>query len=67
MCVKFGLPQVGLFTFERKILLKTHGPMRDLNEEFKIKKNADLEKLYNKLNIGKYLKAKQHKWVGHVW
>lgn len=46
---------------------KIHGPTRDPNGEYKRRKNTDLEKLYNKPNIRKYMKAKRLEWAGHVW
>lgn len=49
-----------LLTFERKVLRnKIYGPKRTLNGEYERRKNPNIEKLYNKPNIGKYLRAKR--------
>jgi len=50
-----------LLTIERKVLWKIHGPTGNQNREYERRKNVDLENLYKKPNIGKYLKAKQLK------
>lgn len=42
-------------------------PHEYLNEKYERRKNVDIEKLYNKPNIGKYLKARPMEWAGHVW
>jgi len=56
-----------LLTFERKVLRKIYGPIRNQNREYGRRKNDELERLYNKPNIGLFLKAKRLEWAGHVW
>ena len=34
---------------------------------FERRKNEDLQKLYNKPNICKFLSSKRLEWAGHVW
>lgn len=34
---------------------------------FERRKNEDLQRLYNKPNICKYLSSKRLEWAGHVW
>jgi len=55
-----------LFTFERKVLRKIHGPIRNQNWEYERRKNDELKRLYNKPNIGLFLKVKRLEWAGHV-
>jgi len=56
-----------LLTFKRKVLRTIHGPVRNQNGEYERRKNDELERLYNKSNIGLFLKAKRLEWAGHVW
>jgi len=56
-----------LLRFERKILRRIYGPMRDPdNREYERRKNTDIEKLFNKLNIQSFLISKRLEWGGHV-
>lgn len=47
-----------LITFERKVLRKIHGPVRNQNGEYERRNNDKLGRLYNKPNIGLFLKTK---------
>lgn len=48
-----------LLTFERKVLRKIHGPVRNQNGEYEKRINEVLEKLHNRSNIRFFLKAKR--------
>jgi len=54
-----------LLTFERKVLRKIHGPIRNQNGEYERQKNDELKRLYNKPRL--FLKAKRLEWACHVW
>jgi hypothetical protein len=57
-----------LAIFERKILRRIYGPVFNANLGiFERRKNEDLQKLYNKPNICKFLSNKILEWAGHVW
>jgi len=56
-----------LLTFERKVLRKIYGPVRNQNGEYERRKNDELGRLYNKPNIRLFIKAKRLEWAGHVW
>lgn len=50
--------------FERKVLRKIYGPMRnELTGDYERRENINLELLYNKPNIKCFLLE----WAGHVW
>lgn len=55
-----------LVIFERKVLLKIYGHTQNISGEYERKKNTELERMYNKPNIGKYFKIKRLKWAGYV-
>jgi len=59
--------EVKLLTFERKVLRKIYGPVRNQIGEYERRKNDELGRLYNKPNICLFLKAKRLEWAGHVW
>jgi hypothetical protein len=46
-----------LLTFERKVLRKIYGPVRNQNGEYERRKNDELGGLYNKPNIGLFFKS----------
>jgi len=56
-----------LLTFEKKVLRKIYGPVRNQIGEYERRKNDELGRLYNKPNICLFLKAKRLEWAGHVW
>ncbi|KAL4141519.1 hypothetical protein QTP88_004148 [Uroleucon formosanum] len=55
-----------LLTFERKVLRKIYGPVRNQIGKYERRKNDELGRLYNKPNICLFLKAKRLEWAGHV-
>ncbi|KAL4112400.1 hypothetical protein QTP88_016199 [Uroleucon formosanum] len=55
-----------LLAFERKVLRKIYGPVRNQIGEYERRKNDELGRLY-KPNICLFLKAKRLEWAGHVW
>jgi hypothetical protein len=57
-----------LVIFERKILRRIYGPVFNVDiGVFERWKNEDLQRLYNKPNICKFLRSKRLEWAGHVW
>jgi len=54
--------------FERKILRRIFGPVKDsITNDWKIRKNGELESLNQKPNIVKAIRNKRLQWAGHVW
>lgn len=51
--------------WERKILRKIYGPIKDKNG-WRIRTNSELTQLYKKPNIITLIKAKRIEWIGHV-
>jgi hypothetical protein len=57
-----------LVIFERRILRRIYGPVFNVElGVFERRKNEDLQTLYNKPNICKFLSHKRLEWAGHVW
>jgi len=57
-----------LLMFERKILRRIYGPIRNPdNGEYERRKNTDIKRLFNKPNIQSFLISKRLEWAGHVW
>jgi len=57
-----------LAVFEKKILRRIYGPVFNIDlGVFEKRKNEDLQRLYNKPNICKFLSSKRLEWAGHVW
>jgi len=55
-----------LLTLKRKILKKLYGPT--LNPEsgnYERRKNEEIERIFNRPNMQKFLKAKRLEWAGH--
>lgn len=56
-----------LRVFERKILRKIFGPIRDrISDEWRLLNNNEIYKLYKDSDIVAKIKAKRLKWIGHV-
>lgn len=56
-----------LHVFERKILRKIYGPVRDTQTgEWKIRNNHELTELYAQTDIIKRMKKRRLTWAGHV-
>ncbi|PSN46191.1 hypothetical protein C0J52_18541 [Blattella germanica] len=51
--------------WERKILRKIYGPIKDKNG-WRIRSNSELTQLYKKPNIITLIKAKRIEWIGHM-
>jgi hypothetical protein len=57
-----------LLTFGRKGLRKINSPMYNTEtKQYESKTNKDIERIYNVLNIRKYLVPKKLEWAGHIW
>lgn len=55
-------------SFERKILRKMFGPVKNsVTNEWTIRKNDELELLYQKPNIVEAIRNKKLQWTGHAW
>jgi hypothetical protein len=52
--------------FERKILRKIFGPVKNTDGTYRIRYNHELEALINKNNIIRFIKALRIQWLGHV-
>lgn len=57
-----------LLFFERIILRRICGPEKDnITNEWRIRKNEELESLYQKPNIVEAIRTKRLEWAGHTW
>ncbi|CAI6370121.1 unnamed protein product [Macrosiphum euphorbiae] len=57
-----------LIIFERKILRKIFGPVKDDETEgWRIRKNKELEELFQKPNILNIIQSRRLQWAGHAW
>jgi hypothetical protein len=54
-----------LLVFERKILRRILGPMKE-NQIWRIKTNEELDKLIKHRNIVNYIKVQRLSWFGHI-
>ena len=54
-----------LLAFERKILRRIFGPMKE-NQIWRIKTNEELDKPIKDKNIVNHIKAQRLSWFGHV-
>jgi hypothetical protein len=52
-------------TIERKMLRKIFGPVLEDNQ-WRIKKNAELEKLFKDANFDAFIKLKCLRWMGRL-
>jgi len=52
--------------FERKILRKIFGPIKEENGLWRIKTNGELDELIKWKNIIRFIKSQRLKWLGHV-
>jgi hypothetical protein len=56
-----------LLVFERKIL-RLFGPAKDsVTNDWRIRKNEELDSLYQKQNIVEAIRTKRIKWAGYAW
>jgi hypothetical protein len=51
--------------FERKIIRRTYGPVRQ-GREWRIRNNKEIDNIIRKKYIVRFVKAKGISWVGHV-
>jgi hypothetical protein len=56
---------VGDRIFERKILRKIYGPVKD-QFNWRIRTNSELDSLTGGVNIVRYIKAQRLRWFGHI-
>jgi len=57
-----------LLRFERKILRRIYGPIRNLdNGQYGRKKYTDIERLFKNPNIQSFIISKRLEWAGHIW
>ena len=54
-----------LRVFERKILWKTYGPVKE-NELWRIRRNDELEAIIKGENIVRFIKCQRIRWLGHI-
>jgi len=68
-CETWGLKETiktKLMVFERKVLRKIFGPIKERDGTWIIKTNDELDKLIIHKNIIKYIKAQSLSWFGHL-
>jgi len=54
--------------FERKILKKIFGPVVDEETgEWRVRKNNESEKLFQRQNIANTIRSRRLQWAGHAW
>jgi hypothetical protein len=54
-----------LAVFERKILRKIYGPVKE-NELWRIRRNNELEAIIKRENTVRFIKCQRIRWLGHV-
>jgi hypothetical protein len=54
-----------LAVFERKILRKIYGPVKE-NELWRIRRNNELETIIKGENIVRFIKCRRIGWLGHI-
>jgi len=52
--------------FERKILRKIFGPVKDEDGFWRIRKNHELDELIGNADIVRFIKSRRIAWLGHV-
>jgi hypothetical protein len=55
-----------LKAFERKVLRRIYGPIKETDGTWRIKLNEELNRLTGNKNIMNYIKAQRLAWFGHV-
>ncbi|XP_055371836.1 uncharacterized protein LOC129605867 [Condylostylus longicornis] len=55
-----------LSVFERKMLRKIYGPVRNEDGTYRIRNNNELEELIKHQTVIRYIKAQRIRWLGHV-
>jgi hypothetical protein len=54
-----------LAVFERKILRKTYGPVKE-NGLWRIRRNDEIEAIIKGENIVRFIKSQRMRWLGHI-
>ena len=52
--------------FERKILQHIYGPVQDLNNEWRVRTNQEIEALIKGENTVQFIKSQRLAWYGHI-
>jgi hypothetical protein len=52
--------------FEGQILRKTFGPLRTGESTWRIRNNAELDRVINGADIVRFIKAQRITWLGHI-
>jgi hypothetical protein len=55
-----------LLVFERKIIRRIYGPIKERDDTWRIKTNDELNKLIANKTIINYIKTQRLGWFGHV-
>jgi hypothetical protein len=55
-----------LMVFERKVLRKIFGPAKERDGTWRVKTDAELDKLIRHKNTVNYIKAQRLSWFGHL-
>jgi hypothetical protein len=55
-----------LLVFEREILRRISGPIKETDGTWRIKTNDELNKLIENKNVINYIKSQRLSWLGHV-
>jgi hypothetical protein len=57
--------ELQLAVFEKKVLRKIFGPIRD-TDQWRRRYNEELYKLYAEPEIVKWIRSARHRWAGHI-
>ncbi|CAG9568544.1 unnamed protein product [Danaus chrysippus] len=55
-----------LAVFERKVLRKVFGPVKDADGDYRIRMNHELEALMNRETIVRFIKSQRLRWAGQI-
>ncbi|PSN47698.1 hypothetical protein C0J52_12165 [Blattella germanica] len=57
---------VKLLVFERKILRRIYGPIKEIDGTWRLRRNNELYKIIINQNIINFIQAQRLRWFGHV-